>query len=193
MIKDISRLLMVETYTPECDLDEKAHDFELKSVDGNFYSLNDLVGKKATLIMFICNHCPYVQSILEQLVVEASVLEKKGVNCIAINSNDVDRYPEDSFENMQKISKKFGFSFPYLLDETQSTAREYQAVCTPDFFGYNSSLELLYRGRFDDRKASKKMSANSSEMFKGMIEIARTNKSPINQLPSVGCSIKWKV
>ena len=182
---------MVETYTPECDFNTKAHDFELKNIDDKFYKLDELVGDKATLIMFICNHCPYVKSILEQLVVEASVLQKKGVACIAINSNDSSNYPEDSFENMQKISRKFGFSFPYLFDNTQTVAQSYKAVCTPDFFGYNSKLELLYRGRFDDRKTSKQMSANSSELFKGMIEIARTGKSPMNQKPSVGCSIKW--
>ena len=183
---------MVETYTPECDFNTKAHDFELKNTDDKFYKLDELVGDKATLIMFICNHCPYVKSILEQLVVEASVLQKKGVACIAINSNDSSKYPEDSFENMQKISRKFGFSFPYLFDNTQTVAQSYKAVCTPDFFGYNSKLELLYRGRFDDRKTSKQMSANSSELFKGMIEIARTGKSPMNQIPSVGCSSKWR-
>ena len=183
---------MVETYTPECDFNTKAHDFELKNTDGKFYKLGELVGDKATLIMFICNHCPYVKSILEQLVVEASVLQKKGVACIAINSNDSSQYPEDSFENMQKISRKFGFSFPYLFDDTQTVAQSYKAVCTPDFFGYNAELELLYRGRFDDRKTSKQMSANSSDLFKGMIEIARTGKAPLNQIPSVGCSIKWK-
>jgi len=183
---------MVETYTPECDFNTKAHDFELKNIDDKFYKLDELVGDKATLIMFICNHCPYVKSILEQLVVEASVLQKKGVACIAINSNDSSKYPEDSFENMKKTSRKFGFSFPYLFDKTQTVAESYKAVCTPDFFGYNSKLELLYRGRFDDRKTSKQMSANSSELFKGMIEIARTGKSPMNQMPSVGCSIKWR-
>ena len=183
---------MVETYTPECDFNTKAHDFELKNTDGRFYKLGELVGDKATLIMFICNHCPYVKSILEQLVVEVSVLQKKGVACIAINSNDSSQYPEDSFENMQKISRKFGFSFPYLFDETQTVAQSYKAVCTPDFFGYNAELELLYRGRFDDRKTSKQMSANSSDLFKGMIEIARTGNPPLNQIPSVGCSIKWK-
>ena len=183
---------MVETYTPECDFNTKAHDFELKNTDGKFYKLDELVGDKATLVMFICNHCPYVKSILEQLVVEVSVLQKKGVACIAINSNDSSQYPEDSFENMQIISRKFGFSFPYLFDDTQTVAQSYKAVCTPDFFGYNAELELLYRGRFDDRKTSKQMSANSSELFKGMIEIARTSKPPLNQIPSVGCSIKWR-
>ena len=183
---------MVETYTPECDFNTKAHDFELKNTDGKFYKLDELVGDKATLVMFICNHCPYVKSILEQLVVEVSVLQKKGVACIAINSNDSSKYPEDSFENMQIISRKFGFSFPYLFDDTQTVAQSYKAVCTPDFFGYNAELELLYRGRFDDRKTSKQMSANSSDLFKGMIEIARTGNPPLNQIPSVGCSIKWR-
>ena len=183
---------MVETYTPECDFNTKAHDFELKNTDEKFYKLGELVGAKATLIMFICNHCPYVKSILEQLVVEASVLQKKGVACIAINSNDSSQYPEDSFQNMQKVSKKFGFSFPYLFDDTQIVAQSYKAVCTPDFFGYNAELKLLYRGRFDDRKTSKQMSANSSDLFKSMIEIARTGKPPMNQIPSVGCSIKWR-
>jgi peroxiredoxin len=183
---------MVETYTPDCDLDVKASAFELKGVDGNLYTLDSLIGTKATLVMFICNHCPYVKSILEQLVVEVSVMQKKGIGCVAINSNDYDQYPDDSFENMKIISKKFGFSFPYLLDETQTVAKEYKAVCTPDFFGFDQKLNLLYRGRFDDRKMSKQMSANSSELFKGMIEIARTGKQPINQIPSVGCSIKWR-
>ena len=180
------------TKTPICDFGKKAENFELKSTDNKIISLNDIKGEKGTLIMFICNHCPYVKSILEQLVVEASVLQKKGVECIAINSNDSSQYPEDSFENMQKISRKFGFSFPYLFDDTQTVAQSYKAVCTPDFFGYNAELELLYRGRFDDRKTSKQMSANSSDLFKGMIEIARTGKPPLNQIPSVGCSIKWK-
>ena len=183
---------MVETYTPDCDYDMKAHDFELESVDNEFCSLESYQGKKATLVMFICNHCPYVQSILDQLVVEVSVMQKKGIGCIAINSNDYDAYPGDSFENMQKISKKYGFSFPYLIDDNQDIARKYKSVCTPDFFGFNSNLELQYRGRFDDRKTSKQMSANSSELFKAMIEIARTEHGPAKQIPSVGCSIKWR-
>ena len=183
---------MVALTTPICNFGWKPPEFNLLGVDGKNYTLSDVKGNKGTLVMFICNHCPYVKSILEQLVVEASVLQKKGVACIAINSNDSSKYPEDSFENMQKISRKFGFSFPYLFDYTQSVAQSYKAVCTPDFFGYDSKLELLYRGRFDDRKTSKQMSANSSELFKGMIEIARTGKSPMNQIPSVGCSIKWR-
>ena len=134
---------MVETYTPECDFNTKAHDFELKNTDGKFYKLDELIGDKATLIMFICNHCPYVKSILEQLVVEASVLQKKGVACIAINSNDSLKYPEDSFENMQIISRKFGFSFPYLFDDTQTVAQSYKAVCTPDFFWIQRRIRTI--------------------------------------------------
>ena len=183
---------MVETYTPDCDYDMKAHEFELVNVDNEFCSLESCLGTKATLVMFICNHCPYVQSILDQLAVEASVMQKKGIGCVAINSNDYSAYPDDSFENMQKISKKYGFSFPYLIDDKQDIARKYKSVCTPDFFGFNSNLELQYRGRFDDRKTSKQMSANSSELFKAMIEIARTGNGPAKQIPSVGCSIKWR-
>ena len=183
---------MAETYTPNCDYDMKAHEFELLNVDNEFYSLESCLGTRATLVMFICNHCPYVQSILDQLVVEVSVMQKKGIGCIAINSNDYNAYPDDSFENMQKISKKYGFSFPYLIDDKQDVARKYKSVCTPDFFGFNTNQELQYRGRFDDRKTSKQMSANSSELFKAMIEIARTEHGPAKQIPSVGCSIKWR-
>ena len=183
---------MVETYTPVCDYGMLAPDFKLEGVDNALYDLKSSRGEKALLIMFICNHCPYVKSILEQLVVEVSVMQKKGIGCIAINSNNYDEYPEDSFDNMQNLSRKLGFSFPYLIDHDQSVAREYGTVCTPDFFGFDQKLNLLYRGRFDDRKMSKQMSANSSELFKGMIEIARTGKQPINQIPSVGCSIKWR-
>ena len=180
------------TKTPICDFGKQAENFKLKSTDGKFLTLEDLKGKNGTLIMFICNHCPYVKAIISDVVKDCNVLTEFGVNSVAICSNDVVNYPEDSFENMQIISRKFGFSFPYLFDDTQTVAQSYKAVCTPDFFGYNAELELLYRGRFDDRKTSKQMSANSSELFKGMIEIARTGKPPLNQIPSVGCSIKWR-
>ena len=183
---------MTETYTPECDYGSIAQNFELKGVDGNIHTLASCKGPKATLIIFMCNHCPYVKSILDQLIVEVSVMQKKGIGCVAINSNDFNAYPEDSYDNMQDIAKKNGFSFPYLIDETQDIAKLYGSVCTPDFFGFNSNLELQYRGRFDDRKTSKQMSANSSDLFKGMIEIARTGMGPAKQIPSVGCSIKWR-
>ena len=178
--------------TPICDFGWKAPSFELLGTDGKNHSFSNIRGTNGSLVMFICNHCPYVQSILDQLAVEASVMKKKGIGCVAINSNDYDAYPDDSFENMQKISKKYGFSFPYLIDDKQDIARKYKSVCTPDFFGFNSDLELQYRGRFDDRKTSKQMSANSSELFKAMIEIARTGNGPAKQIPSVGCSIKWR-
>ena len=182
---------MVETYTPECDFNTKAHDFELRNTDGKFYRLDELAGDKATLIMFICNHCPYVKSILEQLVVEASVLQKKGVACIAINSNDSSQYPEDSFENMQKIGKKFGFSFPYLLDDTQQVAQNYKAVCTPDFFGYNKVLKLQYRGRFRELKNLTPIKNGESDLKKAMLMISKTQNGPKEQIPSMGCNIKW--
>mgnify|MGYP001189789261 CR=1 FL=1 len=182
---------MVETYTPECDFNTKAHDFELKNTDGKFYKLGELVGDKATLIMFICNHCPYVKSILEQLVVEASVLQKKGVACIAINSNDSIQYPEDSFENMQIISRKFGFSFPYLLDDTQTVAQSYKAVCTPDFFGYNKKGLLNYRGRISEMNNLKFVN-EKNELLDAMTMISKTNRGPKIQYPSAGCSVKWK-
>ena len=182
---------MVETYTPECDFNTKAHDFELKNTDDKFYKLDELVGDKATLIMFICNHCPYVKSILEQLVVEVSVLQKKGVACIAINSNDSSQYPEDSFENMQIISRKFGFSFPYLFDDTQTVAQSYKAVCTPDFFGFNARNELQYRGRLEASQQQLIPDAKK-ELLEAMLQIAKTGIGPKDQIPSIGCSIKWK-
>ena len=137
--------------TPICDFGQKAHDFKLKSTDNKIISLNDVKGENGTLIMFICNHCPYVLAILDKLVVETDVLQTKGIGVVAINPNDNPSYPDDSFDNMIITSKKYGFGFPYLIDETQQIAKNYGAVCTPDFYGFNSSRELQYRGRFDDR------------------------------------------
>jgi len=183
---------MVELSTPVCNFGEKAHDFSLKNVDGKKWSLNDCKGEKGLLVMFLCNHCPYVQAILEKLVVEMSVLEKKGIGCVAINPNDYISFPEDSYENMVKIAKKFGFSFPYLFDETQEIAKKYDSICTPDFFGYNSELKLQYRGRFDDRGMKAAINPNASDLFTAMFQIARTGKGPEKQYSSVGCSIKWR-
>ena len=183
---------MALTKTPICDFGKKADYFELKSIDNKIISLNDVKGENGTLIMFICNHCPYVLAVIKNVVEDCKDLENDGIKSLAIMSNDPKRYEEDSFDNMVKFSKNHNFNFPYVIDETQEVAKTYGAVCTPDFFGYNAELELLYRGRFDDRKTSKQMSANSSDLFKGMIEIARTGKAPLNQIPSVGCSIKWK-
>ena len=138
---------MVLTKTPICNFGEKPHDYELKGIDGKNYKLKDCVGEKGTIIMFICNHCPYVKAIIEDLIKDTNDLINFGIKAVAIMSNDTKNYPEDSFENMKLFSKKYNFSFPYLIDETQEIAKKYGAVCTPDFFGYNSKLELQYRGR----------------------------------------------
>ena len=183
---------MVELSTPVCNFGEKPHDFSLKSIDGKLWSLNDCKGEKGLLVMFLCNHCPYVQAILEKLVVETDVLAMKGVGCVAINPNDYISFPEDSYENMIKTAKKFGFGFPYLIDETQEITKKYKSVCTPDFFGYNKNLELQYRGRFDDRGAKKIIDPNSSDLFNAMFKIARTGEGPKDQHPSIGCSVKWR-
>lgn len=178
--------------TPICEFGQKAHDFSLKGVDGKMWSLKDCMGSKGLLIMFICNHCPYVKSILDKLVVETDVLVKKGIGIVAINPNDYISFPEDSFENMIIVGKKNGFGFPYLMDDNQEVTKKYQAICTPDFFGYNSNLELQYRGRFDDRGAKKINNPNQSDLFKAMFGISRTGKGPTKQEPSMGCSIKWR-
>lgn len=182
---------MVSLETPVCDFDLAAIDFSLPGVDGKTWSLQDCVGKKGLLVMFICNHCPYVQAIRERIVRDTLELKALGVNSVAIMSNDPSQYEEDSFENMRKISDEFGFSFPYLLDQTQQVAKAYGAVCTPDFFGYNAKLELQYRGRLD---ASKKQTAEGEvnrDLFAAMKQVAQTGHGPKDQIPSMGCSIKW--
>jgi len=183
---------MVELTTPECNFGEKPYEFNLLGVDGDHWSLDKCMGKNGLLIMFICNHCPYVLAILDKLVVETDVLSMKGMNSVAIMPNDTASYPDDSYENMKKISKQFGFGFPYLYDESQQITQSYGAICTPDFFGYNAKRELQYRGRFDDRGSKKNNNPNQSDLFKAMFLIARTNKGPETQYPSVGCSIKWR-
>ena len=183
---------MVETYTPECDFNEKAHDFELKNIDSKFYRLDELVGAKATLIMFICNHCPYVKAVTKDIVEDCKKLKDLGINSVAICANDAENYPEDSFDNMIEFAKKNQFNFPYLVDETQETARTYDAVCTPDFFGYNINLELQYRGRLRELKNLVPVREGESDLFKAMKKIGNTGKGPENQTPSAGCSIKWK-
>ena len=183
---------MVEMSTPLCDFGKKAENFKLKGTDSKMWSLEDCMGEKGLLVMFICNHCPYVQALLDKLVVETDVLMTKGIGCVAINPNDYISFPEDSFENMIKVSKKFGFGFPYLIDESQEIAKTYNSICTPDFFGFNEDLELQYRGRFDDRGAKQITNPNQSDLFKAMFMIARTGIGPVEQLSSVGCSIKWR-
>ena len=178
--------------TPICDFGQKAHDFKLKSTDNKILSLNDVVGEKGTLIMFICNHCPYVKAVTKDIVDDCNELKKIGINSVAICANDAVNYPEDSFENMIEFSIKNKFSFPYLNDETQEIAKTYEAVCTPDFFGYNKNLELQYRGRLRELKNLVPVRSGESDLLKAMKQIAETGNGPQNQIPSAGCSIKWK-
>ena len=180
------------TKTPICDFGKKAENFELKSTDNKFISLNDIKGEKGTLIMFICNHCPYVKAVIEDIVEDANKLEDFGIKSVAICSNDVKNYPEDSFENMIKFANDNNFSFPYLTDETQEVAKAYDAVCTPDFFGYNKDLELQYRGRMRELKKLIPVRSGESDLFQAMKQIAKTGKGPEEQIPSAGCGIKWK-
>ena len=181
---------MVKTKTPLCDFNQAAIDFNLKGVDGNYYSLDSLKGHNGLLIMFICNHCPYVKSVIHKIIRDANDLKELGVNSVAIMSNDPNEYQEDSFENMQKIALKLKFPFPYLIDETQEIAKSYGAVCTPDFFGYNNELGLQYRGRLDESRKETVQNARR-DLFEAMKEIALTGFGPQDQIPSMGCSIKW--
>ena len=183
---------MVSLETPVCDFGLSAIDFSLPGVDGRTWTLEQCKGEKGLLVMFICNHCPYVKAIRDRIVRDAAELKQMGVNCVAIMSNDPAMYEEDSFENMKKVAEEFNFPFPYLMDETQQVAKAYGAVCTPDFFGYNADLELQYRGRLD---ASRKEAASADvrrDLFEAMKQVAETGRGPEDQIPSMGCSIKWK-
>jgi peroxiredoxin len=185
---------MVALNTPKVDFNFTAKDFNLLGIDNKYYTLSDCYGKNGLIIMFICNHCPYVQSIISNLVSDINLLKKNcQVNAVAIMPNDANEYPEDSFENMINFAKENKFTFPYLIDSTQEVAKEYGAVCTPDFFGFNSSLNLCYRGRFDDSRKEKMQDykAGSSDLFQAMKLIAETSNSPTDQKSSIGCSIKW--
>lgn len=182
---------MVSLETPVCDFGLPAIDFDLPGIDGQNWTLEACKGPNGLLIMFICNHCPYVKSIRERIVRDARELRDKGVNSVAIMSNDPSQYEEDSFENMQKVAREFDFPFPYLIDSSQEIARAYGAVCTPDFFGYNANLELQYRGRLD---ASRKETAPENvkrDLFEAMTTVSLTGTGPAEQIPSMGCSIKW--
>jgi len=182
---------MTLTKTPICDFGKKAENFELKSTENKIITLNDAKGQNGTLIMFICNHCPYVKAVIEDIVNDCKTLEKEGIRSIAIMSNDTENYPEDSFDNMIKFAKNNKFNFPYLIDETQETAKKYDAVCTPDFFGYNKNLELQYRGRIRELKDLKPVRNSESDLLKAMKMVAKKGKGPEEQIPSMGCSIKW--
>ncbi len=183
---------MTLTKTPICNFGEKAEDFKLKSTNKELISLSDVKGSNGTLIMFICNHCPYVKAIIKELVKDCISLKKEGINSVAIMSNDTQNYPEDSFEKMIQFAKENNFGeMHYLIDETQEIAKKYGAVCTPDFFGYNKKLELQYRGRIRELKNLIPVLKGESDLKLAMMKIAKTQKGPSVQIPSMGCNIKW--
>ena len=182
---------MTLTKTPICNFGEKAKDFNLLSTENKNISLDEIKGENGTLIMFICNHCPYVKAIIKDIVEDINFLQNFGIKATAIMSNDVKNYPEDSFENMISFSKMHNFSFPYLIDETQEVAKKYGAVCTPDFFGYNKNLELQYRGRIRELRNLKPVGSGDSDLKIAMKLVAKSGKGPANQIPSMGCNIKW--
>ena len=182
---------MTLTKTPICNFGEKAKDFNMLSTEKKKMSLDMVKGDNGTLVMFICNHCPYVKAVIKDIVEDVRFLEDLGIKSVAIMSNDVKNYPEDSFENMISFSKLHNFSFPYLIDDTQKVAKDYDAVCTPDFFGYNKNLELQYRGRIRELKDLKPVSKGDGDLRTAMIMVAKSGKGPKNQIPSMGCNIKW--
>jgi peroxiredoxin len=182
---------MASLNPPVCDFGQRAADFSLLGVDGKRYNLANSVGKNGLLVMFICNHCPYVKAIKTRLVADCRELLKYGIKTIAIQSNDTENYPEDSFERMMEESTLFDFPFPYVLDDTQEVARAYGAVCTPDFFGFNANLELQYRGRFDAAGRGEPPMDNPRDLFNAMKLVAETQRGPEHQVASIGCSIKW--
>ena len=176
----------------EIALDARAPDFRLPATDGRTYGLKDIAGDKGTVIVFICNHCPYVKAVIDRLAADARLLTGEGVGFAAICSNDAAGYPEDSFPKMGEFARKHAFPFPYLHDETQDVARAYGAVCTPDFFGFDPELKLKYRGRLDEGRTTPPPPGARRELVEAMRVIAAGGPAPVNQAPSIGCSIKWK-
>ncbi len=183
---------MARTETPVCAFGTPAPDFKLPGIDGQHWTLEQCMGEHGVLVMFICNHCPFVQAIRERLVRDTRELAQLGINSVAIMSNDTADYPEDCFDNMQRVAAEFEFPFPYLLDASQQVARAYGAVCTPDFFGYNAARELQYRGRLDASGKQPAAVDATRELFEAMQQVAQTGRGPSAQVPSIGCSIKWK-
>lgn len=177
--------------TPKVVTGWQAPDFRLKATDGKFYTLAEAKGPKGLVIMFICNHCPFVQAVADKIAADSKALAGLGVNSIAIMSNDTENYPEDSFENMAKFKKQYGFDFPYVIDETQDVAKQYDAVCTPDFFGFDADLTLQYRGRLD-ASGMQRVQDGRRELFEAMKQVAETGQAPASQNPGIGCSIKWR-
>jgi peroxiredoxin len=183
---------MALTETPVCDFGQKAIDFALPGIDGQTWTLEKCRGPNGLLVMFICNHCPYVKAVQERIVRDAWELRDYGIGTVAIMSNDPTDYPEDSLDNMKVIAARFGYPFPYLWDETQQIAKSYGAVCTPDFFGYNNDLALQYRGRLDASRTETAPPDARRDLFEAMKQIALTGKGPEHQIASMGCSIKWR-
>jgi len=177
--------------TPLCDFGWKAPDFSLTGIDGRTYTLETVRGPNGTVVMFICNHCPYVKSVIGRIVLDVRDLAKAGIGAIAIMSNDTESYPEDSFDNMKAFAARHGIDFPYVIDPTQQVARAYDAQCTPDFFGFNKDLELQYRGRLDASKTTLVENA-PRELYQAMLQVAKTGRGPEEQAASMGCSIKWR-
>lgn len=184
------RMTMAAT-PPVCNFGEQAHAFTLPATDGKSYRLSELKGPKGTVVVFMCNHCPYVKAVIDRLIRDARELQALGVNVIAISSNDAETYPADGFANMKRWAEEKSFPFKYLHDESQAVARAYDAVCTPDFFGYDGKLGLQYRGRLDASKTTLVPDARR-ELFEAMRQVAETGRGPAEQIPSMGCSIKWK-
>lgn len=176
---------------PICEFGWKAADFTLEGTDGQRHDLQSLRGEKGTLIVFMCNHCPYVKAILDRLIRDTRDLAALGISTVAISANDPEAYPEDSFENMKRVATEKGFAFPYLFDATQQVARAYGAICTPDFFGFDAGLGLQYRGRLDASRTTLVPDARR-ELYEAMRGVAETGHGPQDQSPSIGCSIKWR-
>ena len=183
---------MVSLETPVCDFGRPAVDFSLPGVDGRSWTLEQCRGGKGLLVMFICNHCPYVKAVRDRIVRDTAELKAMGVNSVAIMSNDPAEYEEDSFDNMKRVAEEFQFPFPYLYDQSQEVAKAYGAICTPDFFGYNADLQLQYRGRLDQSRKEAAAADVRRDLFEAMKQVAETGKGPEQQIPSIGCSIKWR-
>ena len=177
---------------PVCDFGWKAPEFALPGTDGKTWTLADVAGEKGTLVMFICNHCPYVQAVLDRIIRDATELQALGVGVVAISSNDAAAYPADSFEKMKALAVERALPFPYLYDESQQVARDYGAACTPDFFGFDADLGLQYRGRLDASRKEAGPADLRRDLFEAMKQVAETGTGPEDQIPSMGCSIKWK-